>query len=147
MRHRLMVVRRWLFKRRLRKERKWREFLASMQPAPVPEPAPDATAAALQGAAGLIQAFTSAEIERIKSTADDRAAEREQKAKDRERMRELRRENVARRRDPVTGKLTSGNFHAPNAGCKVCRGDVYLTPHDIDRHYAERHQPPAQNGN
>lgn len=136
------MIRRFLFRWRLRRERRWRAFLASTMPAPQPEPSPDCAAAALQGAASLIQAFTSAETERIKATAEDRQREFEQRQADREAARAARRAAAEKRRDIRSGRLLSHSHGAMPGACRVCRGDATISTEDVKRHYEEAHPNP-----
>lgn len=137
------MLRRWLFRWRLRRERRWRDFLASLQPPtasqPQPEHQPDVLAAALSGAANLVTAFTGAEIERLKATEQDRQREFEARQKAREEAREARRKALADRGRDSRGRVLPRANAA--ATCRVCSGDYPYTPADVDRHYAEGHQP------
>lgn len=137
-----MWYRAWWFKRRLRRERRWNEFLASLVPpaptAPAPT-SPDIAGAALAGAAQLIGAFTDAEIKRLEATAADREAERAERQAIREGARKARREALERRgRDP-RGRVLPARANGDARYCKVCHGETQLTPEDVDRHYSEGH--------
>lgn len=134
--------RKFWFKRKLRSQRRWHDFLNSIQPqAPVAVPnTPDMNAAAVQGMASLITALSSAEIDRIKATETDRQREFEARQKAREAARVARSESAKRRWDPATKKLRG--FDRPASECKVCAGRIDITPTDVNEHYAAHHPNP-----